>query len=94
MTAETEKNLDQIVASFEHNIIKKALKDTHGNQSEAARVLGISKRKIQYKIKKYAIQCRNFKEHDPDDVKTFFSWHPLSEAYNKEYMDIQSLLLP
>jgi DNA-binding NtrC family response regulator len=58
-----KKSLDQIVEIFERNIIEKVLNDTHGNQSKAALILGISKRKIQYKISKYGINFRAKKEN-------------------------------
>jgi transcriptional regulator with PAS, ATPase and Fis domain len=51
--AEFINSLDKTVEIFERNIIEKALKDVSGNQTKAASALGISKRKIQYKICKY-----------------------------------------
>jgi Bacterial regulatory protein, Fis family len=94
MAQGTNKNLDQILASFEHNIIEDTLKGTHGNQSRAAKQLGITKRKIQYKIRKYGIDCKAFKSHHQQG-NTFFEWHPLSEAYAKgAHDDLQTALLP
>jgi Nif-specific regulatory protein len=49
------------VRSFEIELITEALKDTNGNQTAAARKLGISKRIIQYKITKYGIDYRRFR---------------------------------
>jgi DNA-binding NtrC family response regulator len=60
--AEFINSLDKTVEIFERNIIEKALKDVSGNQTKAASVLGISKRKIQYKICKYGIDFRAIKE--------------------------------
>jgi hypothetical protein len=37
------------------------LKITLGNQSHAARLLGTSKRTINYKVQKYAIELKHFK---------------------------------
>ena len=37
------------------------LKDARGNQSKAARVLGTTKRIIQYKVEKYGIDVKRFK---------------------------------
>ncbi len=94
MTDRTQKNLDQILASFEHNIIETTLRDTRGNQSRAAKQLGITKRKIQYKIRKYGIDCKAFKSHHQQG-NTFFEWHPLSEVYAKGvHDDPHTALLP
>jgi len=49
------------VRSFEEELITEALKDTNGNQTAAARKLGISKRIIQYKVAKYGIDYRRFR---------------------------------
>jgi DNA-binding NtrC family response regulator len=76
------KNLDQILESFEHNIIEATLKDTRGNQSKAARLLGITKRKIQYKIRKYGIDCRSYKEQLSAGSETCFEWRPQSNDNN------------
>lgn len=59
---EFRNSLDKIVETFERNIIEKALKDASGNQTKAAAILGITKRKIQYKICKYGIDFRAIKE--------------------------------
>jgi hypothetical protein len=88
-----QKNLDQILETFERNIIQKTLKDTHGNQSKAARALGITKRKMQYKIRKYGVDCKSLKEHRTADNETFFSWHPLSSG-RQDCQDHRSFLLP
>jgi Nif-specific regulatory protein len=50
-----------MVASYEKEIIVDALKDARGNQSEAARILGTTKRIIQYKIQKYEIDYRKLR---------------------------------
>jgi DNA-binding NtrC family response regulator len=59
---EFTKSLDQIIETFERNIVEKTLKETHGNQSKAALLLGISKRKIQYKIVKYGIDYKKIRD--------------------------------
>jgi len=56
-----EKNFDSMVASYEKEIIVEALKDARGNQSEAARILGTTKRIIQYKIQNYGIDYRRLR---------------------------------
>jgi DNA-binding NtrC family response regulator len=76
--AEFINSLDKTVEIFERNIIEKALKDVSGNQTKAASALGISKRKIQYKICKYGIDFRAIKEEYRPDIRT------LSKHYKKE----------
>jgi Nif-specific regulatory protein len=46
---------DAVLESQESSLIIEALKEAHGNQSQAARILGTTKRIIQYKIKKLGI---------------------------------------
>lgn len=53
--------LDALVNAFERELIIDALKDTCGNQAQAARLLGTTKRIIQYKVKKYKIDPRMFR---------------------------------
>ncbi len=59
---------ENMVAAYEKEIITDALKDTHGNQTEAAKLLGTTKRIIQYKINKYGIDFTRFKR--PGDTST------------------------
>jgi len=49
-----------IAADFEKHIIVSALMRTHGNQSEAAKQLGTTRRIISYRIKKYHIDLSRF----------------------------------
>jgi Nif-specific regulatory protein len=60
-TGSRPNNFDSMVASYEKEIIVDALKDTRGNQSEAARILGTTKRIIQYKVQKYGIDYRRLR---------------------------------
>ncbi|MCK8604052.1 sigma-54-dependent Fis family transcriptional regulator [Desulfoferrobacter suflitae] len=53
--------LEVLVGAFERDLITDALKDVHGNQSEAARLLGTTKRIIQYKVQKYGIDPKRFR---------------------------------
>ncbi len=53
---------DILVSNFEKDLIIDALKETGGNQSAAAKILGTTKRIIQYKIKKYNIDPSRFKK--------------------------------
>jgi transcriptional regulator with GAF, ATPase, and Fis domain len=52
---EGEDLLRSNVADFEKHIISSALERTGGNQSEAARQLGTTRRIIMYRIRKYGI---------------------------------------
>ena len=54
-------SFEQLVSAYESEIITEALKDTRGNQTEAARLLGTTKRIIQYKIRNHSIDYRRFK---------------------------------
>ena len=52
---------DAVLESQESSLIIQALKEAHGNQSQAARILGTTKRIIQYKIKKLGIDPRKYR---------------------------------
>jgi hypothetical protein len=90
---EFTKSLDEIIETFEKNIIQQTLKDTHGNQAKAAAVLGISKRKINYKITKHKIDSRSIKEEHKATEHFLESWHHYSKVV-KSGEQGQSLLLP
>ncbi|HEX2960091.1 MAG TPA: helix-turn-helix domain-containing protein, partial [Chitinispirillaceae bacterium] len=61
-----QDSFEKLVEAYERELIIDALKDTRGNQTEAARVLGTTKRIIQYKINKYQINFNRFrKSNDP-----------------------------
>jgi len=53
--------LEVLVSTFERDLITDALKDARGNQSQAARLLGTTKRIIQYKVQKYGVEARRFR---------------------------------
>jgi Nif-specific regulatory protein len=53
--------LSNIIESQERAIIIDALKETRGNQSQAAKLLGTTKRIIQYKIQKFGIDPWRFR---------------------------------
>lgn len=63
MTPEKKKQgkLSSLVSAYERSLIVDALKDAKGNQSKAARILGTTKRIIQYKIENYGIDVKRFK---------------------------------
>jgi len=49
------------VADVERHIIAAALRRTGGNQSEAAKQLGTTKRILVYRIRKYGIDIHEFR---------------------------------
>lgn len=53
--------LEALTSAFERDLITDALKDVRGNQSQAARLLGTTKRIIQYKVEKYGIDPGRFR---------------------------------
>ena len=53
--------LASLVNIYERSLIIDAMKDAKGNQSQAARILGTTKRIIQYKVEKYGIDTKRFK---------------------------------
>ncbi|MGD0211153.1 MAG: helix-turn-helix domain-containing protein, partial [Desulfomonilia bacterium] len=53
--------LISLVNTYERSLIIDAMKDAKGNQSQAARLLGTTKRIIQYKVEKYNIDTKRFK---------------------------------
>jgi len=57
----TRGSLGEAVASYEKDLIQDALKTTRGNRSKAARLLSTTERILNYKVKRYGIDCRRFK---------------------------------
>ncbi len=53
--------LEELVTSYERDLIEEALKYAGGNQSEAARRLGTTKRVVQYKTDKYGIDYTRYR---------------------------------
>ncbi len=64
---ETDK-LGALVEAQERALIVDTLKETRGNQSRAARILGTTKRIMQYKIHKLGIDPRRFKQTRNDTI--------------------------
>ncbi|MDD5711158.1 MAG: sigma 54-interacting transcriptional regulator [Smithellaceae bacterium] len=58
----SQGKLSSVIQSQERLIIIEALKETAGNQSQAAKVLGTTKRIIQYKIHKFGIDPHQFRK--------------------------------
>ncbi len=50
--------------NIERNLIIRALKKSGGSQVEAAKTLGISRRKLQYRMGKYGISPKDIREND------------------------------
>jgi Nif-specific regulatory protein len=61
MQSVSRGKMEALVSAFERDLITDALKDVRGNQSQAARLLGTTKRIIQYKVEKYGIDPRRFR---------------------------------
>jgi Nif-specific regulatory protein len=58
----TAKNvLERCGSDCEKTVIIHALTRTKGNQSVAAKILGITKRILAYKVHKYGIDCEQFR---------------------------------
>ncbi|OPZ71580.1 MAG: Nitrogen fixation protein VnfA [bacterium ADurb.Bin478] len=53
--------LEELVASYEKELIQDALKSSRGNRARAARLLNTTERIIGYKIEKYDIDVKRFK---------------------------------
>ena len=56
-----QDGLRSLIETYERDLITDALKITFGNQSRAAKLLGTSKRVINYKVTKYAINLMHFR---------------------------------
>jgi Nif-specific regulatory protein len=57
----TTMSMLNAVAAFEKDLIQDALKTTRGHRTRAAQLLDITPRIINYKIKKYSINCNRFR---------------------------------
>jgi Nif-specific regulatory protein len=55
-------SLAEAIASYEKDLIQDVLKLTRGNRRKAARHLNTTERIINYKAKKYAIDCQRFRK--------------------------------
>ena len=54
-------SLSEAIASYEKDLIQDVLKSTRGNRSKAARLLSTTERILNYKVKRYSIDCRRFR---------------------------------
>lgn len=50
-----DQNLNQMVETMEKKLIEEALAQTNGNQAQAAKLLGIQRSTLQYKLQKYGL---------------------------------------
>jgi Nif-specific regulatory protein len=57
-----ENVLKKVINDLEMTMITSALARTRGNQAQAAKLLGTTKRKLSYRVRKYAI--------DPDEFRS------------------------
>jgi Nif-specific regulatory protein len=57
----TTVSMLKAVAAYEKDLIQDALKTTRGHRTRAAQMLDITPRIINYKIKKYSINCDRFR---------------------------------
>jgi Nif-specific regulatory protein len=55
-------SLHDAIASYERDLIQDALKTTRGNCRRAARLLSTTERIINYKVKKYGVDCARFRK--------------------------------
>ncbi len=54
-------SMEQAVADYERSLIETALETSRGNRTQAARLLQVTPRIINYKIRKYSIDCSRFR---------------------------------
>jgi len=54
-------SLSEAVEQYEKDLLLDALKSARGNRSKAARLLSSTERIVNYKVKKFGIDCRRFK---------------------------------
>lgn len=59
-------NLSSALRAYERRVIQTALDQTHGNQSQTARLLGITTRSVYNKLRKHRI--RSTPSGEPDDI--------------------------
>ncbi len=57
----TTMSLEQAVNAFEKELIQDVLKTARGNRARAARILDTTERILGYKVKRYEIDCKRFK---------------------------------
>ena len=63
------KEDSDILAAVERLVISRVLETTDGNTSQSARVLGIRRDKLRYKIKKHNLQARRSSAGKSDRIE-------------------------
>ncbi|MEN6317650.1 MAG: helix-turn-helix domain-containing protein [Syntrophaceae bacterium] len=81
-----EDGLKSIIEAYERDLITDALEITFGNQSRAARLLGTSKRMINYKVHKYSIDLNHFKLMRLKKQKNIKKSQTQNKAESQPYM--------
>lgn len=59
-------NLDETLERLEKELIVRALLRTRGNQSKAAKALGITDRIMGLRVRKYALDAKQFRANPQD----------------------------
>jgi Nif-specific regulatory protein len=54
-------SLSEAIEQYEKDLLIDALKSSRGNRSKAARLLSSTERIVNYKVRKFGIDCRRFK---------------------------------
>jgi Nif-specific regulatory protein len=54
-------SLSEAIEQYEKDLLLDALKSSRGNRSKAARLLSSTERIVNYKVRKFGIDCRRFK---------------------------------
>jgi len=67
---ERSSKLSSVIEAEERSLIINALQETGGNQTKSAKILGTTKRIIQYKIAKLGINPKLFRKHGKNDDET------------------------
>ncbi len=57
----TPVSLAEAVGAYEKQLLEEALKKTRGNRVQAAKLLDSTERIVSYKVRKYHIDCRQFR---------------------------------
>jgi Nif-specific regulatory protein len=64
-----QTSLEDAVGQYEKDLILDALKTARGNRARAARLLNSTERIVNYKVRKYRIDPRRFREIAPPAIR-------------------------
>ena len=67
---QSRSSLESALNSLEREMLIDALKSTHGNMSQAGRMLGITERIIGLRVKKHAIEASMFRQAAAVEAQT------------------------